>query len=168
MRLAEDLLDQAWRLVFWDKKRPKQASLRRAISTAYYALFHLLIADAVSRLIPEAALRDRVSRSFQHGEMKQVCEQFGASPTPAALHRLLGESDASARLRSVAQAFLHLQEHRLLADYDVGHRLPRADAETIVDVADRAFRDWKGIASTKERDVFLTALAFGARWGRNR
>jgi len=31
-------------------KNPKQASLRRAVSTAYYALFHLLIDEAVSKV----------------------------------------------------------------------------------------------------------------------
>ena len=43
MRLPEGLLEQAQHLVKREPKRPKQASLRRAISTAYYALFHLLI-----------------------------------------------------------------------------------------------------------------------------
>jgi hypothetical protein len=31
------------------KRRSKQASLRRAVSTAYYALFHLLIDEAVGK-----------------------------------------------------------------------------------------------------------------------
>ena len=47
MRLPEGLLEQAQHLVKREPKRPKQASLRRAISTAYYALFHLLISEAV-------------------------------------------------------------------------------------------------------------------------
>jgi len=46
MSLAKDLLDQANRLARSEKSKPKQASLRRAVSTAYYALFHLLIAEA--------------------------------------------------------------------------------------------------------------------------
>lgn len=43
----DDLLHQADHLARWDRRRPKQASLRRAVSTAYYALFHLLISTAV-------------------------------------------------------------------------------------------------------------------------
>ena len=31
-----------------EPRNPKQASLRRALSTAYYALFHLLISEAVA------------------------------------------------------------------------------------------------------------------------
>jgi hypothetical protein len=37
----KDLLEQAVRLAKLDAKRPKQANLRRAISSAYYALFQL-------------------------------------------------------------------------------------------------------------------------------
>jgi uncharacterized protein (UPF0332 family) len=48
MSFAQDLLEQAQHLVDWDGANPKQASLRRAVSTAYYALFHLLIDEAVN------------------------------------------------------------------------------------------------------------------------
>ena len=44
MSLPEDLLEQAVHLATLDARRPKQANLRRAVSTAYYALFHLLTA----------------------------------------------------------------------------------------------------------------------------
>ena len=47
MRLPEGLLEQAQHLVKREPKRPKQASLRRAVSTAYYGLFHLLISEAI-------------------------------------------------------------------------------------------------------------------------
>ena len=47
MNLAEDLLEQANHLARREKGKPKQASLRRAVSTAYYAAFHLLVAEAV-------------------------------------------------------------------------------------------------------------------------
>jgi hypothetical protein len=50
MSLPADLLAQARRLVSLDPRRPRQASLRRAISTAYYALFHLLISEASAML----------------------------------------------------------------------------------------------------------------------
>jgi len=39
MSLHADLLDQAEHLAQLDQRRPKQASLRRAVSSAYYALF---------------------------------------------------------------------------------------------------------------------------------
>jgi hypothetical protein len=42
----EDLLEQAVRLATLDAKKPKQVNLRREISSAYYALFHLLVDEA--------------------------------------------------------------------------------------------------------------------------
>ena len=47
MPFPEDLLEQAKHLASRERTKPKQASLRRAVSTAYYALFHLLISEAV-------------------------------------------------------------------------------------------------------------------------
>lgn len=46
MSIHKDLLQQARLLAILDEKRPKQANLRRAISSAYYALFHYLIDEA--------------------------------------------------------------------------------------------------------------------------
>jgi len=39
MAFAEDLLEQAEFLANRESVQPKQASLRRAVSTAYYAVF---------------------------------------------------------------------------------------------------------------------------------
>jgi uncharacterized protein (UPF0332 family) len=52
MSLAIDLLNQAKELSLLDSKKPKQANLRRSVSTAYYALFHLLIDEALMVLSP--------------------------------------------------------------------------------------------------------------------
>ena len=46
MPYPNDLLEQAWHLAKREKRKPRQASLRRAVSTAYYALFHHLIHEA--------------------------------------------------------------------------------------------------------------------------
>ncbi len=43
MAFHDDLLEQANHLARRERGRPRQASLRRAVSSAYYALFHLLI-----------------------------------------------------------------------------------------------------------------------------
>jgi len=47
MTFAKDLLEQANHLARREQRKPKQARLRRAVSTAYYAVFHLLVAEAV-------------------------------------------------------------------------------------------------------------------------
>jgi len=49
LALPDDLLAQAKHLASKEPKRPRQASLRRAISGAYYALYHLLMIDLVDQ-----------------------------------------------------------------------------------------------------------------------
>ena len=65
MALADDLLEQAQHLAMRDPKRPRQASLRRAVSTAYYALFHLLIAATIVNW-KNLHQRSQVARGFDH------------------------------------------------------------------------------------------------------
>ncbi|MDE2479328.1 MAG: hypothetical protein KGM87_10580 [Betaproteobacteria bacterium] len=78
MSLAKDLLTQAQQLATLDKGRPKQANLRRAVSSAYYALFHLLVAEGAAAVGARlnAAGRARVRRAFAHAEMKEVCRAY--------------------------------------------------------------------------------------------
>ena len=69
MTLPRDLLAQARLLAEKEPRRPKQASLRRAVSAAYYALFHLLVDEASRRLVGgsnRTALRSSLARAFDH------------------------------------------------------------------------------------------------------
>jgi len=70
--LPEGLLEQAQHLARREPKRPRQASLRRAISTAYYALFHLLISEAILSW-KRVEDRDDLARMFEHTNMKTAC-----------------------------------------------------------------------------------------------
>ena len=65
-----DLLEQAVRLAKLDVKKPKQANLRRAISSAYYALFHMLVDEAC-----------RVQVGAQHNQAPYRRVLGGPSPT---------------------------------------------------------------------------------------
>ena len=82
MSIAHDLLDQADHLAALDAKRPKQANLRRAVSSAYYALFHLLVEEAAATLVTDRDLRLLVSRAFDHSEMKKAAAPFGQANLP--------------------------------------------------------------------------------------
>ena len=72
MAFAQDLLKQAFHLLNKESKNPTQASLRRSVSTAYYALFHLLIQEASANW-SRADTRDYLARAFEHRTMKQAC-----------------------------------------------------------------------------------------------
>lgn len=167
MALADDLLAQAHTLATLDRGIPSQANLRRAISSAYYALFHLLVAAAVERLLPAAppGLRERASRAFSHGEMKQTCYRFLTKRIVEDLAPLL-HTGVSPEVLSIAETFVKLQEQRHLADYDVGISFTRADTLASVVETRRVFADWKLIRETNEATVFLAAILFGKRWDR--
>jgi len=68
MAFADDLLEQAYHLANLETGDPKQSSLRRSVSTAYYALFHLLIDEAVGNW-GVARQRSILARTFDHGKM---------------------------------------------------------------------------------------------------
>ena len=57
--MYKDLLEQALRLAKLDAKKPKQANLRRAISSAYYALFHMLVNEACRVQVGRSTTRRR-------------------------------------------------------------------------------------------------------------
>lgn len=74
MPYPADLLEQAKHLANREKKRPRQASLRRSVSTAYYALFHLLIHEATLNW-NKVEQRALLARFFEHGKMKNACDK---------------------------------------------------------------------------------------------
>jgi hypothetical protein len=69
----DDLLEQARIPAKLDVKKPKQANLRRAVSSAYYAVFHFLVHEACCAQIgtqhAQAAYRHVLGRAFVHGHM---------------------------------------------------------------------------------------------------
>jgi hypothetical protein len=167
MPLAVELLAQAQILAAIDPGIPSQANLRRAVSAAYYAVFHLLVFEAVQLLVPEnpRGLRDRVSRSFAHAEMLKICSAITRSEANEKFGSLFGNG-ISNDLKTVAGKFALLQQSRHLADYDVGISFSRTFTFAGIEHAELAFTSWDRVRNTEEATVFLTALAFGARWSK--
>ena len=64
MGYADDLLDLAQQLANLKPANPRQACLRRAVSTAYYALFHLIFEATLNW--GRAELRPDLGRVFGH------------------------------------------------------------------------------------------------------
>ena len=178
MALHHDLLEQAAHLATREPKKPRQASLRRAVSAAYYAVFHLLVADGANRLAPAnpAGLRPLIQRAFDHGDMRAVCRGFAeghkaairnhqpGNPPPAT--RTLVTLPLDARLYAVAQAFVDLQEARHDADYNVTKQWNRLDVLNHVQTARQAFADWAAVRGTPDAAVFVVALLLQKHWGR--
>lgn len=153
--MTNDLIATARRLAKASPRRPRQADLKRAVSTAYYALFHALAKNGADLLVGVGAKRPekawtQVYRALNHGDAKKVCTNKdilrGISPS----------------LRGCAGAFVELQEARHKADYDPGHRISRAEALARIDQAEQAVRDLRE-APRQERFEFATVILFKAR-----
>src|SRR5713101_5312964 len=84
MPLHQDLLNLARHLVDRNPTAPVEADLRRGVSTAYYALFHLLVDEGATRLIAIPGVRPRLVRAYDHRKMKEVCQEYARlTPNPA-------------------------------------------------------------------------------------
>lgn len=155
MGFPQDLIEQAEHLALRERTRPKQASLRRPVSTAYYALFHLLVEEAC-RNWRDASQRLTLARAFDHGPMKSSCEQFRAKliQMSTAGHTAAPEQ----HLLTVVEAFVESQEARHKADYDSSDRWTRADALTRIDAVKEAFRSWTAVRAEKLAQEFLLSL----------
>ncbi len=161
MSLQRDLLAQARHLATRERKRPKQASLRRSVSASYYALFHLLVDSGAKRLVPgdeRQALRHVLRRAFIHSHMKEVAVQFAGGTLKDRLKPAIDPYPIQPELRDVAQTFVHLQEVRHLADYDVARTFTRSEVLGYQVEAQQAFIDWGTINKTLQADTFLVAL----------
>lgn len=159
MPYPHDLLEQAKFLADREKGKPKQASLRRAISAAYYAVFHLLSAEAASQASPvtPAGLTLRIQRALEHTTMKEAAKSFESSNLSKSLQPLV-TLPLPPTLISVARSFSQLQEERHIADYDLSERLDRAQAQNAVARANQLFIDWATVRNTDEAHVFLASL----------
>src|SRR5258706_14531936 len=99
--------------------KPKQVNLRRAVSSAYYAVFHFLVHEACCMQIgtshAQAGYRHTLGRAFSHTTMKQACTSFGGGNLRDSVIKGLPR-DTSGKyviprdIRILAGTFVELQE----------------------------------------------------------
>lgn len=139
--------------------RPRQAYLRRAVSTAYYALFHYLCWETSCHLLPDGTTDERLAvvRSIDHGAVRKVCEWI-ADPrgAPAHVGRIVGALTATTGILNLALAFPDLQQARHEADYDHLRGFSKPEAIQFVDAAETAVQSLR--AQTRARKAMLFAL----------
>lgn len=167
MPLADDLLAQAKLLANLEAKRPKQSSLRRAVSTAYYGLFHLLIDAAVKNIVSggPTGLDHIARRAYQHGEMKAACIAIGAIK-PSGPSGILLTIPVSDDLKLVAGTFVSLYESRRDADYNLGKTFNRSGVLVELGKVDSAFKAWGRQKNSADSKVFLLSLLMNNRWNK--
>jgi uncharacterized protein (UPF0332 family) len=162
MPLPDDLLEQARHLANRERRRPKQASLRRAVSTAYYALFHLLIKET-TRNWRIAEQRPLLARHFEHRRMKDVSEQQCRWCEKELLSPRITKSQKEQlrQLLRVAETFVQAQHHRHVADYDNTKQWTRTQALMVVRQVEDAFESCRRLRSKKASEAYLLSLLIG-------
>lgn len=163
MAIHRDLLHQARRLARLDSSRPRQANLRRAVSSAYYALFHFLT-DQASRVMlggqhSQVPYRQVIARGFDHGTMKDACRSFSGGNLPQAIVQRLPPGFAlPITLQVGARTFVELQEQRHSADYDLSLNFTRANVLSLVQQAEQAFAHFNALPDRTLKKFFLSCL----------
>jgi hypothetical protein len=159
MALHDDLLALARLLVDRNPGAQIEAELRRAVSTAYYALFHLLIHEATTRLVAIVSLRPRVARSFDHRVMKSECQDYAKLTLNAAGQYVTTAGQVvPQQIRDIASAFVALQEARHQADYNTATTVTHVQADTDVMRAEAAFLAWVAVQADPAADILLAEL----------
>jgi hypothetical protein len=163
MTCAQGSPEQAVRLAKLDAKKPKQANLRRAVSSAYYALFHRLVDEACRVQIwaqhNQAPYRQVLGRAFAHGVMKDTCKSFGGGTLKKGVAKGLPAGFAvPTEIRQLAETFVDLQEWRHLADYDLTERFKRSDVLGLINQVEDRIRGFEQLASSTEKRFFLACL----------
>ena len=161
MLFPQHLLEQAKHLASRETKRPRQASLRRAVSTAYYALFHLLIHEATLNW-KRAEQRALLARFFEHGKMKAAserqwreCNRYVNSDPPPSPGPAL---DFMIKLGRVANAFVEAQQFRHAADYDNSRTWRLTEVTEMIDRIKDAFQSRHAIRDEDAAQAFLISL----------
>lgn len=169
MALHDMLLASALGFRAGQRGRPSQAALRRAVSTAYYALFHLLLHEAALACCPAAppGLRDRFKRALTHGEMKAVCRAIGKGQWGGskALRSLLPPS-LHPDLVKVAACFHNLQDLRQAADYDCAATFTLSGVAAEITNVQAAFAAWSRVRGSDDAKVMLVAFLANKGWDR--
>jgi hypothetical protein len=158
-----DLLQQAQDLAQVDPRRPKQANLRRAVSSAYYGLFHYLVAKASQAVVGTAperlGFRQATARAFEHGTMKAACKAFESGTWPAALKTPMSSvGSVPVPLQQICLTFKDLQDQRHSADYDLAQRFTRTDVLATVRQVETAIQGFESLSDLAWKQFFLLSL----------
>lgn len=176
MAYVNDLLEQADVFAKADGLgKPRQANLRRAVSAAYYALFHAINDGAVRTLLgskdANGLLGARLSRVIEHRSVLIAAKWFASDivsmPPSIGAARESPKGPIDANLRRTCEAVISLQDERHRADYDLWKPFVRNDVLAKVEQSRRAVDSLEQLDSTPDTRLFFLGCLFGERLRRN-
>jgi hypothetical protein len=159
MAYADDLLQLALEIANLHPDQAHQSSLRRALSTAYYALFHLLISDAVSDC-NDPHLRAALARLFDHGPMRKASEDKLSELKGLSKQSPLEGSEHFVKyhLRDVAETFREAQHNRNEADYNLTREWQPTEVFLLIEGIRGTFESWSLIRKERAARDYLIAM----------
>jgi hypothetical protein len=150
----EHLFAQADRLIATRAGRPRQADIRRAISAAYYGIFHAILTAAADQFVG-VTNRDRsqyglVYRSVSHQWLRDLCREVQKPTLPTKLQHYAPSNGFGPNIVAFGAAVLELQQKRHDADYNVMIRMNRSDATLAITMARAALTRFKKASALGE------------------
>lgn len=160
---STQLLDVARRLAGGSGAvQATDAELRRAVSAAYYAVFHKLAGAAASHFAgPDAADKPAYAilyRSFDHRHMKLVCEALKSGTLKEKFRRALRRIAVSQDMRRFAEIFPDLQNTRHLADYDPATLFLASDVTSHILKAELAIAAFDRVPPDEQSDILALMM----------
>lgn len=135
--------------------RPRQSNLRRAVSSAYYALFHCLATCCADLLVGgPGSNRSRSAwrqtyRGLQHGFARQRCQHPNVAVFPV-------------EIQHFARTFSEMQQDRHRADYDPDSTFVKAEVIHLIDLAEDAIHSFLD-APVRDRRAFAVYVLLPTR-----
>lgn len=157
----DELLQQADALA--GGSAPTQADLRRAVSAAYYAVFHFCL-TASAELVCGTASRSSaayslVYRSIDHARLRNLCDQLRkTNPQGVAIVPTSGFG----AIADFARVTFNLYEQRIRADYEPSIDFTANEAKLSISEARQAMT-WFQSCPEEQQKAFLTMLLFRQR-----
>ena len=151
--LHDNLITTAMELIGRGRGRPRGSNLRRAVSTAYYALFHCLAANCADTLVggrssnrSNPAWR-QTYRALEHGVARERCARKEIDRFPDGI-------------QDFAAAFIKAQAIRHTADYDPlpNPRFNKSDVAQDVRAAEYAIRRLRQSSARDKRAFAIYVL----------
>lgn len=163
----EHFFEQAEQLVSsLASRRPRQVDLRRAVSNAYYAVFHAALTAAADNAVGPGARASApyrlVYRSVDHRTLRELCKEIQKTTPSAKYRQYVPQGRFGANIRAFAEAMVDLQERREAADYDPLETFNRSAARFAINQGRSALHRFEA-ATKSDRDAFLSLLLFPPR-----
>ncbi len=142
----QHLLQSATELATRGVGKPRQADLRRALSTVYYAMFHYLSKTYADAVVGRNTKRNnrawyQAYRSLTHSQVAQCCNRTNVM------------RELPQKIQDFGHSFVKLQMVRINADYNPYFETFRSSVIGYIQLAEDAINDFSS-ADLRDRKAF--------------